>query len=341
VELLFRISVLRCRFFIGAEWTWIVFDALVMLFAGIEEIMKLVAKGNNVFSNVTVLRAMRIIKLTRGFRIIRLMKMFRELRIILMSILSTIRTLFWSVVCLLMMMSMFGVYFSTVIADYQAEVGTDPNMAMYFGSMPAVMISLFQATTGGLDWRELSDLLLRASTQGFVVFLGYISMMVYAFMNIIIGICVNNAGKAAEDDFDNCVHEELPKHNSVVVTLCKILRKSHGEEHGVCDTLTWPELEQHLTDPKVRGFFKRIELEPWHLRSFFELLKVSGEDEEPSISIDQFIHGCMRLRCNIKNIDMMALRHEMEEVIVRHISEVKHVVNKLLVADQRSAIDVK
>jgi len=37
----------------------------VMLFAGIEEIMKLVAKGNNVFSNVTVLRAMRIIKLTR------------------------------------------------------------------------------------------------------------------------------------------------------------------------------------------------------------------------------------------------------------------------------------
>jgi len=341
VELLLRVSVWRCRFFRGPDWAWNLFDTVVVVIAGMEEIVKLAARGNNALSTVM---AMRIVKLPRMVQIIRLVKLFRELRILMMSIFSTLWTLFWSIICLFLIIFMFGVYIANVIADYQAEAGKDPDMTKYFGSMPDVMLSLFQATTGGLDWRELSNLILRASKFGFVVFLGYISMMVYAIMNVITGVCINNVNKAAEDEFDNSVHEELSKPDPVVATLRKLLRSGHGDDKRACDTITWPELEQHLTDPKVGGYFKRIELEPWHLRSFFDRLKVFGEDEEPRVAIDHFIRGCMRLRCNIKNSDLMASRHEIEEVIVTHISELKHAVDKLLAAESHNtgpAVDVK
>merc|ERR1719410_2586237 len=85
--------------------------------------------------------------------------------------------------------------------------------------------------------------------------------------------------------------------------------------------LSWEQLKVHLGDPKVRAYFKKIDLEPWHLRSFFQLLKVG--DEEPEVDIDQFIRGCMRLRCNVKNIDLMAALHENSEREAQHRTDLK------------------
>jgi len=139
---------------------------------------------------------------------------------------------------------------------------------------------------------------------------------------------VNNANKAADDDMDLCT-EDMLKHNVNVVRLRTILvagRKSAGSSSCLdSDTegkLTWAQLKVHLGDPKVRAYFKKIDLEPWQLHSFFHLLKVDGE-EEPEVDIDQFIRGCMRLRCHVKNIDLMAALHENKEHETRRCKELK------------------
>lgn len=274
----------------------------------LEEIAKIITQGSSDAVNLTFLRLMRIIKMVRVVRIIRIVKVFRELRIMVMSIISTMRTLFWSIVCLFIFMSGFGVYLATAASDHQAEMMRqaeviDEDMAMYFGSMPNVMVSLFQATTGGVDWRILSDTLGRISEFTRCMLYVYIAMMVYAIMNILTGICVNNANKAADDDLEISA-EAFSRHNSAVALLKKLL---HGED----GTITWRQLQYHLVNPKVRNYFKKIDLEPWHLQSFFDLLQVG--DTEPSVPVDQFIRGCMRLRCPVKNVDLMAaLREERE-----------------------------
>merc|ERR1719410_1984379 len=84
--------------------------------------------------------------------------------------------------------------------------------------------------------------------------------------------------------------------------------------------LTWEQLKVHLGDPMVRAYFKKIGLEPWQLHSFFYLLKVDGE--EPEVEIDQFIRGCVRLRCNVKNIDLMSALHENKEYESRRIKDI-------------------
>jgi hypothetical protein len=188
------------------------------------------------------------------------------------------------------------------------------------------MSSLFQAVTGGCDWRDLSDLLCQISPIACGVFYAYISLMVFAILNILTGICVNTANKAADDDMDLCT-EDMLQHNVNIVRLREILvgKKTNGSSSSLeSDTegkLTWPQLKVHLGEPIVRAYFKKIDLEPWQLRSFFTLLKV--DDEEPEVDIDQFIRGCMRLRCNVKNIDLMAALHENKEHEARRCKELK------------------
>jgi len=283
-----------------------------------------------------VVAALRIIKISRLIRIIRVVRIFRELRIMVMSIVSTLRTLLWSLVCVLMIMAGVGSFFAWVVADYLASINeSDSEMVQRFGSMERILISLFQATTGGIDWGDLSDLLCRISPVACYIFYAYISMMCFAILNILTGICVNNAHKAADDDMDLCT-EDVLKNDVNVARLRKILvtrRKSTGSvsslDSDAGGTLTWAQLKVHLGDPMVRAYFKKIGLEPWQLRSFFHLLQVG--DEEPEVEMDQFIRGCMRLRCSVKNIDLMAALHERKKHEMRHCKDLKSSIEEVCV----------
>merc|ERR1719510_1168576 len=173
-----------------------------------------------------------------------------------------------------------------------------------------------------MDWRELSDQLCQISPIACGIFYVYISMMVFAIMNILTGICVNNANKAADDDMDLCT-EDMLKHDENVVRLRVILVGGKKNDLDAVNKLTWAQLKVHLGDPTVRAYFKKIGLEPWQLHSFFHLLKVDGE-EDPEVEIDQFIRGCMRLRCSVKNIDLMAALHENKEHEARRCKELQN-----------------
>merc|ERR1719188_130379 len=101
---------------------------------------------------------MRILKLVRVIRIMRVVRIFRELRIMMTSILATLRTLMWTLVCLFMVMFVFGVYLTTSVAEYRKDAD-DPELKRYFGSLPRTLMVLFQATAGGIDWHIITDLL--------------------------------------------------------------------------------------------------------------------------------------------------------------------------------------
>jgi len=301
-ELLLRILALGWRFGSGPQRGWNLFDTVVVLTSGTEEIIKLTS-SSLLHANLTFLRVMRLVKITRAMRIIRIVRVFRELRIMVLSILSTVRTLFWAMVCLLMLTSVVGVFLVTAVADHQAKSEeADADMEVYFGSMTSAVTSLFQATSNGIDWRLLSDILGKVSVLPQSMLYLYIGMMVFAIMNILTGICVNNANRAAEDDFEISMFEEISKRESVVVQLKRIFHDADTEKSGV---IRWSQLKEKLQNPSTRTFFSKLDLEEWQLYSLFELLNLDG-NEDPSISIDLFIRGCTRLRCQVKNVDLMA-----------------------------------
>lgn len=60
--------------------------------------------------------------------------------------------------------------------------------------------------------------------------------------------------------------------------------------------MEWPELETHLADPLIRGFFKRVDLEPWHLHIIIHPL--CGNDER--VNIGKFMDGLHTLAVPIE-----------------------------------------
>merc|ERR1712232_1025138 len=96
-------------------------------------------------------------------------------------------------------------------------------------------------------------------------------------------------------------------------------------------TLSWRDLECQLEDPKVRAHFRVLELEPWDLMTFFDLLKRPNE-MNPSISIPQFIRGCIRLKQQAKNVDIVSVKYVLEA----EMAEIKLTLQDLLeVLDER------
>jgi len=94
-------------------------------------------------------------------------------------------------------------------------------------------------------------------------------------------------------------------------------------------TITWSDLDVHLHDKRVRSLFKKIDLEPWHLKNFFDLIGANDDESETGIDIDQFIRGCFRLRCSVKNIDFAASRHDEAEYLGKRLNEIKECLKQV------------
>jgi hypothetical protein len=337
VELALRIWVYRRDFLIGDEWRWNIFDAIILITAAYEETVKLIQNDSTITKQATFLRAVRIVKLVRLMRIFRVVKVFRDLRIMMSSIVATMLTLFWSIVCLVMIMVTFATYFLTVVSDYQADNGPDPALNKFFGSMDKIILCLFQVTSGGFDWGEMADLLKPLSPMSVTVLCIYVSMMQYAILNILTGICCHTASKTAEDDFDITHLEEQKNEKSAQVKLAMYFRKHDMSGKG---HITWKHLKHHWGNPEVRHWFGKLDLDRWHLQSFFSLLE-TNDGEDSSVDIDNFIRVCTRFRCNVKNIDLLAVNNEQDNASKKQYSELNHkidAVHGLIMSNQLKSV---
>ena len=78
------------------------------------------------------------------------MRFFKDLRVMVMAIVSTIRTAVWALILLLMAMYVFGVAIAQLVAEYVGKTNSagtplaeeDP-LLTYFGSLFMVIFSLF------------------------------------------------------------------------------------------------------------------------------------------------------------------------------------------------------
>merc|ERR1719195_621945 len=204
--------------------------------------------------------------------------------------------------------------------------------------MPRAVLSLFQVTTGGFDWGEMADLLSPISALSVIVLCIYVSMMQYAIMNILTGICCHTASKTAEEDFDITHLEEQRNEKGASAKLAAYFHKHDMSGIG---EITWKHLKHHWNNPEVRNWFGRLDLERWHLQSFFNLLEASADDEEPSVDIDHLIRGCTRFRCNVKNIDLIAANNEQDNLSKKHYVQLNHkleAVQGFLISDRLKSV---
>jgi len=320
-ELVIKLVIFRLGFFMNKDWSWNVFDLLLVLI-GIYD----VTDFDSGDTDVTWIRLLRLIKMLKMLRVIRVMKFFRVLRMMVSSIAGSMMTLMWSILMLGLMMYVFGLCFLQIIVAYLSDplVLDSPNkeatldaVKMYWASVPQAIITLYYAVTGGADWEALAVPVREAGALYHCFFMFYIAFAAFAVLNVLTGLYVDTATKIAEMD-NSSVEEELNVHATTQAFKDFITEKEEAAERAnenvtkyiSCHrpVVRWSTLEHNWNRGAVKDFVALADIST--VQEGQGIFAKADNNCTGKIDLDQFVDSILISRVSPEKLEMMSLAAE-------------------------------
>jgi hypothetical protein len=307
-ELFCRLYVHRCQFFTADGRAWNIFDFSIVMVQLVEKSFEfynaIAQEGGKTGSEFGFMRIMRILRLIRVVRLVRLLRLISELRTIVASLIGSMKSLCWTMVLLILLMYIFGVYLTQTITDHRILCAKDNDheinaneelLYLFFDNLPRSILSLFQAMSGGVDWDNIAGPLTAeiSPVLGLIIAL-YIAFALLALMNVVTGVFVENALKNATDEQETF----MVQHARALFQKCD--RDSTGR-------MSWDEFQSQMNDPEMKLYFNVIEVDVEEACELFRLLDI---DKSGEVDYEEFLNGCLRLRGNAKAIDLVTMMLE-------------------------------
>jgi len=288
-----------CDFFRSNVWAWNYFDCAIVSL-DLAGLIAAAALGREGARDLTVFRMLRIFRMARTVRIVRLLRFCRELRMMVLSILNCGTSLVWSLVLLSLTIYTFTIYFVQSVSE-QLGMEEHSQLKEHFGSVARAWYTLYLSMTGGVNWSEISSLLIEVEWFNAVVMCFYIFFTTVVLTNIIIGIFVDSAVQSAQSDRDEATQEQLLAQDADLERLRIIFLEADTDGNG---DLTLEEFESHLRDRSFQAYLASCGIHCDDARAVFNLVDC---DKSGSITVEEFVWGCMRIRGAAKSIDLAAL----------------------------------
>jgi len=315
LELMLRVVAEGHRLFLDEEWMWAWLDLVVVASSLAEVVFNIVeAQGG---TDMSGFRAFRVIRITRFLKTLRLVRVFRfvmALRTLITSILYTLRSLFWALVLLALIIYVFSVLLAQAVSDHLADSSALDEVLVvaatkHFGSLPYTMLSLFKAISGGVSWEEILEPLEKISLIWVMVFLFYVAFTYFAVLNVLTGVFCQSAIESAQNDHANVVQSMLANKEAHVEKIRALFSKLGAEKDGI---ITYSMFQEGVKSQAVVEYFETLGLDVWDAWSFFKLLDL---DSGGAVEIEEFFKGCLRLRGQARGVDVGKLMHDQSWLI--------------------------
>jgi hypothetical protein len=320
-------------FFRSRESRWNMFDVVVVITAMLETIAHwlqyaspeapLASRFRGVVGKFSMLRIIRLVRAIRVSRAIRLSRFMRELRVMVYSLAGAMKSLAWSVVFMVIVFLMFGVFFTDGTVSYCAREensrASTESLRHYFGKLYSATVTLFMSMSGGLDWSEVWESLSPLPSEYKFGFLAFITFAILALLNIVTAVFVETAMQRSQNDRELMVQQEVECKLQYVETLQRVFQEL---DHDASGTLTLDEFEKQIQDENILSYLSAIDLDINEVRILLPLLDL---DQNGEVDIDEFITGCLRLKGGAKSIDMAILQYQIEWIL-HNISTLHHEV---------------
>lgn len=297
-ELLLRLDAYRLKFFTRQEDRgWNVFDLCLVVLSTFDIGYGLVmGESRSTFSLMKTVKLLRIVRLFRVFRF------FKELGLMARMVIDSLRSLFWALVMLIVIIYVFAIVFTQLATTYLREDwgGFDHQLSIRFGSLGRTIYSLILSAMGGISWVEVSDPLMLLWPPGIPVafFFLYIAFVILAVLNIITGVFVENAVETAKSQRDFIVKKQDKLKQNIATELCNLFTQMDQDGSG---TINYGEMEFLLTDPEVRTYFGALGMDTSDMKRLFELIDLENVGE---VAVQEFLDGCLKLKGEAKSIDL-------------------------------------
>eukprot|EP00929_Paragymnodinium_shiwhaense_P080624 TRINITY_DN42060_c0_g1_i1.p1 TRINITY_DN42060_c0_g1~~TRINITY_DN42060_c0_g1_i1.p1 ORF type:complete len:1077 (-),score=293.64 TRINITY_DN42060_c0_g1_i1:131-3361(-) len=292
LEILLRLFGDQWLFITGVSWRWNLFDSAMIAMQIVAEAMSAWSGMRGEGASFGFMRLLRLLRLVRIMRMVRLLRFMSELQLLTFSIIGSLKSLVYTLCLLFLLIYVFCIFLTQLVADTQAH-SDDPTaateLAVYYGSIPKAMLTLFQAILGGIDWAEIMDPVLdHCGLLAGLTFALFMAFTLLAMMNIVTGVFVESSLKNAN---------ETREYNLMRLTQQIFCDAASGESDLI---ISWSAFAAQLENPIMLDFFKIIDIDISEAETVFNLLDVEGAGE---IGLDQFLSGVLALRGPCKAID--------------------------------------
>jgi len=319
-------------FFKTEDRSWNILDVVCVGIGSIDTMTEIILRAmeseqGTPLGPVSVLRVLRVARVVRVVRVIRVMKFFRELRMMIFSIIGCLKSVTWIILVLGLVFYLFGIVFTQSVTDnldtLEMRIAQEyEDTILYFGTLPNSILSLYMAMSGGNDWGQYYEAIVKVpggEVNG-ILFILFITFSTFAVVNIVTGVFVDNAMQSGRQDREVVVHEELENKKDYLLSLQALFERIDDGGDGM---ITRESLQTAVLDENVLAFFAAMKLDVPDATILFDLLDF---DHSGEISIDEFLTGCYRLQGDASNMDTKIMQAEMKFVkeTVLNLSEVVH-----------------
>lgn len=335
VEILLKLAVHRLYFFINDDMRWNIFDLALVIFSGVEITSSFILVSEGVANegmNLTFLRLLRLCKIAKVLRVLRTLRFFRELRLMLDCVLGSVLNAIWCIAMLFFVMFIFSLLLVQGLADYLGQYARDNgaqsledphvgDIMLLYGSVGRTLLTLFQSTTSGIDWRDCYLPLEQSSGLLSAVFLLFVSLFTISVWNIVTSTFVEKALKLAQPDLESLVMEhhlkDVQDAQALLELFCSRLccTDSSSITYGQFKLLT----EQH----HFRSYLSARGIDIKNVEVFFRMLATASGNSEVELKV--LANALVRMKGFATSIDLQTLSFETKITLSKQAKSIKEV----------------
>merc|ERR1719399_1047824 len=205
----------------------------------------------------------------------------------------------------------FGLIFMHAVSSYLESDARDDavtaELTDIWGTVYKSMVSLYKATTGGTDWETIGDPIQYTGEVYYVIFLMHVGFLLFAVLNILTGVFLNDAAKASERDMMNVTLEAREEEDLRALKL--LFRHIDQDGNG---KITLDEFVDSLEQEEVQGYFSMLHIDATDAVGFFKLLTQITEDN--SVEYEAFVESCAKLQGEARRADVQILSWEIKQI---------------------------
>eukprot|EP00930_Biecheleria_cincta_P096366 TRINITY_DN88227_c0_g1_i1.p1 TRINITY_DN88227_c0_g1~~TRINITY_DN88227_c0_g1_i1.p1 ORF type:complete len:632 (+),score=107.76 TRINITY_DN88227_c0_g1_i1:89-1984(+) len=275
----------------------------------------------------------RFAHIGRVVRTLRVLKFVTQLRAIVGTLWSAVSSMFWAVTLMGFVMYIFAVIITeAALAHSLQHAGTDvaDSLNRHFGSVPLAIYTLYKSVTNGNSWEIGAEVLKHIHPMYFYLYIIWVSVILFAFMNVITGFICEQAFATVQRDKEMAVEAQVRQK--------EVYTQKFAELFGTMDNygtgeLTVDELERHIGDDTVKAYFEHLDLDIDKAWDIFRLLDI---DESGTVSLEEFVVGCLKLRGAARSMDLAIIGYDFQRVAEK-LSEFMEFVELQLIHMNRAS----
>eukprot|EP00746_Dinoflagellata_sp_MGD_P161267 gnl/MRDRNA2_/MRDRNA2_88348_c0_seq1.p1 gnl/MRDRNA2_/MRDRNA2_88348_c0~~gnl/MRDRNA2_/MRDRNA2_88348_c0_seq1.p1 ORF type:complete len:827 (+),score=184.88 gnl/MRDRNA2_/MRDRNA2_88348_c0_seq1:70-2550(+) len=335
IEMIIRITVDHVEYF---TTPMSLIDCVLVNFAVFDTWILPLAVGSGV--GIGQLSILRVIRLLRLVRLIKLMRAYKKLYLLICGLVAGLKTLLWVALLMAITIYMFAIFSVQTIghsptfgADVWEEKYPDSEFSSekYFKNIFLSMLTMWECLNDGCT----TDVVRPVITENWYympIFLAFVFLMVYGFLNILVGVFVDAITETATEQEEMIQREEELASGSWEHHVRDLWKCVNTDDDG---GISKKEFFDAFEREELRTILTTLNLANVEAGELFNTIDVNGSG---SIWKEELIEGVMKFRAALKNPEVSTLMiKKRTEAEFSRCMEVLNKVGTLLV--DRKMID--